>query len=582
MKFKYSYILVALLLLALGLFFVSVYQKPTIAKVAPSITVQSESEASAGTKISTLILSPDDLVSDKRQSLINTVKGLISPPDTVILVSGSADSNISQITVSDKDWRTKNGNLKSSKNLADKLAEKNLAVVNQGAFSANTNDDIVADDIFTNFPSSKLLPVIIPDNSSKDTLDAFETGLTKVCLGNCLMVVSSDSSIGQLPALAEIHDSSTLKALNNLDANSILQSEVQSKGSYYLALKWSTDNGADKFNLVENTNSGLIAKNRDEASNSSIFGWFEFGRPNAVISDELSFILGGDVMFDRGIDASFRGQKLYDLWSNFGTRVFEGMDLSMVNLEGPISPTEIPIDTSTDNLNFNFPPLTPNVLSWLNINTVGLANNHTLNNGTAGFANTVKAISDQKVTPLGRQNYFGDSSIKLIDNGDAKLAVFAIESLESHTDLTPYIAKEKTAGYKVLIFTHWGTEYADIHNLSQEKLAHSWIDAGADIIIGSHPHVIEDAEVYKGKPIFYSLGNLVFDQTFSTQTQQGLIIAGVIKGDKLKLTLLPTIQKNLKPEIMTGDDRTAVISKLRSGLGMLSTDAGIGFDQAEF
>ena len=101
----------------------------------------------------------------------------------------------------------------------------------------------------------------------------------------------------------------------------------------------------------------------------------------------------------------------------------------------------------------------------------------------------------------------------------------------------------------MLIFPHWGTEYEQTHSISQEKLAHAWIDAGADFVFGGNPHVIQDAEVYKGKPIFYSMGNLLFDQDFSPETQRGLVIAVKINKDGTKLVLLPTISKNYQPKI---------------------------------
>jgi poly-gamma-glutamate synthesis protein (capsule biosynthesis protein) len=60
------------------------------------------------------------------------------------------------------------------------------------------------------------------------------------------------------------------------------------------------------------------------------------------------------------------------------------------------------------------------------------------------------------------------------------------------------------------------------------------VDAGADIIVGHHPHVIQNYEVYKGKPIFYSLGNFIFDQYFSKETQEGLAVAVSVKGEEIK------------------------------------------------
>ncbi|MCX6808755.1 MAG: CapA family protein, partial [Candidatus Berkelbacteria bacterium] len=185
------------------------------------------------------------------------------------------------------------------------------------------------------------------------------------------------------------------------------------------------------------------------------------------------------------------------------------------------------------------------------------------------------------ITPIGKEGVFNADSIARFQSGDAKLSVISIEPLEVTTDIASYIKAEKAAGAKVLVIPHWGTEYEAIHNSSQAKLAHSWINAGADIVIGGHPHVVEDAELYNGKPIFYSLGNLLFDQTFSKETQRGLIVAGEFNGDKLTLTLLPTKSVNMKPSLLTGAEKTDLISSLRKNLGLPTTDTGYGFDKIE-
>ena len=72
---------------------------------------------------------------------------------------------------------------------------------------------------------------------------------------------------------------------------------------------------------------------------------------------------------------------------------------------------------------------------------------------------------------------------------------------------------------------HWGQEYQIKSSVFQQKLARKIIDSGADLIIGHHPHVVQEIEIYNNKLIFYSLGNFVFDQYFSEQTQQGLAVA---------------------------------------------------------
>jgi len=74
------------------------------------------------------------------------------------------------------------------------------------------------------------------------------------------------------------------------------------------------------------------------------------------------------------------------------------------------------------------------------------------------------------------------------------------------------------------MFAHWGDEYTLNSNDFQKKVARSFIDVEADLVIASHPHVIQESEIYKGKYIYYSLGNYIFDQWFSEDVKAGLAV----------------------------------------------------------
>jgi poly-gamma-glutamate capsule biosynthesis protein CapA/YwtB (metallophosphatase superfamily) len=85
----------------------------------------------------------------------------------------------------------------------------------------------------------------------------------------------------------------------------------------------------------------------------------------------------------------------------------------------------------------------------------------------------------------------------------------------------------------VIVYPHWGQEYTAKPNADQVRVAHALIDAGADMIIATHPHWVQGAEIYKGRLIAYSLGNFVFDQTWSTETEQGAALELVFWGPRL-------------------------------------------------
>ncbi|MFH1713281.1 MAG: CapA family protein, partial [Candidatus Jacksonbacteria bacterium] len=122
---------------------------------------------------------------------------------------------------------------------------------------------------------------------------------------------------------------------------------------------------------------------------------------------------------------------------------------------------------------------------------------------------------------------------------DVESAQEVIRQLAAETDL-------------IIVNIHWGAEYEHQFNQTQQSIAHKLIDAGADIIIGHHPHVAQGMEIYQNKPIFYSLGNFVFDQYFSPDTQEGLALGVNITDDERHFFLFP-IQSHLSQvELMTG------------------------------
>ena len=112
----------------------------------------------------------------------------------------------------------------------------------------------------------------------------------------------------------------------------------------------------------------------------------------------------------------------------------------------------------------------------------------------------------------------------------------------------------------VVVMPHWGVEYSRERTLTQQKLAHAWIDVGADLVVGSHPHVVEPIEVYKGRAIFYSLGNFVFDQGFSKQTQEGLGVGVSFKTDGVAFSLLPTEQHDIQVSLSASSARATMFA----------------------
>jgi 2',3'-cyclic-nucleotide 2'-phosphodiesterase (5'-nucleotidase family) len=92
----------------------------------------------------------------------------------------------------------------------------------------------------------------------------------------------------------------------------------------------------------------------------------------------------------------------------------------------------------------------------------------------------------------------------------------------------------------VVVLPHWGTQYTHAPEPVQRLVGRRLVDAGADLVVGGHPHWVQSVERHRGTPIAHSLGNFVFDMDFMVQTQQGVVLEATYWGDELKgLTLVP-------------------------------------------
>lgn len=230
-------------------------------------------------------------------------------------------------------------------------------------------------------------------------------------------------------------------------------------------------------------------------------------------------------------------------WATSMKACFEGSDIGLANLESPLlgeddKPHQIEFAGSTEFAAF---------LSQMGINVVSVANNHILEQGADGFALTLKTLPQNGIQVIGTYTETGSNILKIEKNGlSIALAAFNdirdIANPNLHGDFSEHNVLESIkamagADFKVLVF-HWGNEYVHVPSYDQITLAKRFIDAGADIIIGHHPHVVQPAMHYKHGIILFSLGNYLFDLTYRENVRIGMTARfELIKGHIPKYTL---------------------------------------------
>lgn len=251
--------------------------------------------------------------------------------------------------------------------------------------------------------------------------------------------------------------------------------------------------------------------------------------PTPVKSVKL--LVAGDLMFDRHI-RKHAAEKGNDYIFAAIKPLLLSADAVLVNLEGPI--TDQPSKSlgsqvgSPNNFIFTFPSSLAETLRSHNITIVNLGNNHILNFGQSGVASTVDYLAAAQVKYFGyvsaNHSTVSPSLVTEINGIKIGFVNYNQFSDQNPDSVTTLIRQLRPTVDFLVVYTHWDNEYQRAPAQVTVNLAHRFVEAGADMIIGSHPHVTQTVEKYQDTYIYYSLGNFVFDQYFESAVKQGLVL----------------------------------------------------------
>lgn len=268
--------------------------------------------------------------------------------------------------------------------------------------------------------------------------------------------------------------------------------------------------------------------------------------PTPTPKPEFRMIFVGDIMLSRSVGERIKKTRDYRYPFLNVADFLNNAAITVGNLEGPIS------DRGRDmgsKYSFRADPKVVQGLDYAGFKVLSVANNHIWDYGPDAFSDTLRHLRDAGMDYVGGGYDFEQAHGGVIKEVNGTKIAFL-----SYTDLLPksasatnqpgvaYLdmvqmakdigAKKREADLVVVSF-HFGEEYKTTHNLKQAQIARTAIDAGASLVIGHHPHVVEDVERYKGGYIAYSLGNFVFDQNFSERTMNGLALVVNVSGGQL-------------------------------------------------
>lgn len=272
----------------------------------------------------------------------------------------------------------------------------------------------------------------------------------------------------------------------------------------------------------------------------------------------LSFV--GDIMLSRGVQ-QYLDENGYQYPYEEVQQVFLQDDFTIGNLECPITEYEFGANKEK---RFVFRGDTENAkaLKDAGFDCLNLANNHSMDYLSNGLGETIEHLTGEDIIVVGAGMDASCPNGCILEKNGMRIGILAFSIFPSEGFF--YNANEPTVSYvsdynledireKIetldatfkIVYFHWGVEYRPYHSEMQERYAHFAIDSGADFVVGAHPHVLQDVEYYKDKPIYYSLGNFVFDKQIQEGTDKTVILQLHLENNEIKdLVELPaTIER---------------------------------------
>ncbi|MDO8548198.1 MAG: CapA family protein [bacterium] len=281
---------------------------------------------------------------------------------------------------------------------------------------------------------------------------------------------------------------------------------------------------------------------------------------SAMAPKPVTALMFGDMMLDRAVrekideyGPAYPFEKIKQL--------FPGHDIVVANAEGAFTDNASVSAPDHSIMRFTFTKSLLPTLRSLGLTVLSQANNHTLDFGQSGLASSKDAMEQNGIASFGDpfNNNPGPLYVSVRNETVAFVGYHQFYNPDASTTLAA-ITQAHATGAFVTVYPHWGEEYNLGTTPLQTKLAHEFIDAGADAVLGSHPHVVEPVEIYKGRAIFYSMGNFVFDQYWHDDVTHGLAVEISLTKTEVSYTMIPFVIQNMQPT-PTGETKSFVLQR---------------------
>ncbi len=474
----------------------------------------------------------------------------------VILSPNHFDAGRSFMQTTDGTWQTPFGDVEVDVDVLEELLDgvEDLSY-EPDTFEAEHGISAIVPFVKKFFPQARIVPIVIHDDATAVQLVDLSHTIQGVA-PRAIVIASIDMSHNLPEHIRVPHDEQTLAAIERGDCgNDTCRLEIDANDALETLFLVNQLRGTQKWQLTHHGSSLVMGATTDWRENTShIIGYFEQGKP--VDNPFFSIQFVGDVMLDRGVRSKIESQGIGYPWKEV-MRFLQGAHLRVANFEGTIS--EAPsVATEEPPFRFTFAPeYVEAMLPFIDV--VSLANNHSRDRDFEGELQTQDWLEE-----LGFDWFGGYALSESVYRAD-RVSLIGYHQFGTNIDLLiSVIQEENREGQLVIVMTHWGEEYVVEPQEAQRELATRMIEAGADLVVGSHPHVIQGIELINNVPVIYSLGNFVFDQV-EPGTDVGMS-ATVLLGETGGMIYLSPVQTIGGQPVPLSDEEAQTIFQTVSSL----------------
>jgi len=493
-----------------------------------------------------------------------------SEPNVIVLVGPTHEDQGDHIfQTTQGNWETPFGTVSTS-TFAQKLDNHPLIATEPNSFINEHSIGAHMPFIARLYPETPVVPVLIRQTARDRDVQELVQELSKLD-ENVLFIASIDFSHYLSQADTEYRDE-IMEGLIKEKAYGVIENlnsdYVDSPGSLIAYLRWGEKMGCEHRQRWHGNNYDLFDAIPNQGT--SYFVYY------CGLEAPVKITAAGDVMLGRGVEYWLSRTTIPEAFDD-AKELFSGSDIGFVNLESVMTTVE---PSTGKEIFFKGRPENLEVLNFIGVTHVSVANNHVDDYGRAGWADSVEHIRAAGIEPVGGYRNDGEvifsspfsrrTGSRFAGEGEVGRGSAPVIAFIAHDDtifrldetvLAEEVADAAEMSDMVIVSFHWGVEYAHTPTSRQIALAHAAVDAGADIVIGHHPHVLQTIEQYGDAMIFYSLGNFVFDQIGFDENES--IVAQIEWSQGLKsVELVPMRIKGGFPRLAAAAERQETLNRL--------------------